>query len=97
MHKPTNPDPGAVALSTATYRLLLACYPPRFRREFGPHMAQVFRDCCLKTYRQSGTPGMLALWALTLFDWFKTVIEQQLHQAKNKKILKLTFLRNIFG
>ena len=44
-------------------------------------MAQVFRDCCLNTYRQSGPPGMLALWALTLFDWFKTVIEEQLNRG----------------
>jgi hypothetical protein len=79
--KPTPNDPGLVTLSAATYRLLLTFYPARFRREYGPHMAQVFRDCCLNTYRQSGPPGMFALWALTLFDWFKTVLEEQLNRG----------------
>ena len=81
MLKPTTTDPGLITLSTNTYRLLLAFYPTRFRREYGPHMAQVFRDCCLKTYRKSGLTGMLALWSLTLFDWFKTVVEEQIHRG----------------
>jgi hypothetical protein len=40
-------------------------------------MAQVFRDCSLKAHRQYGIPGMLSLWAITLFDWLKTVLEEQ--------------------
>jgi hypothetical protein len=44
-------------------------------------MAQVFRDSCRKAYHQSGPPGMLGLWALTLFDWFKSVIEEQLNRG----------------
>ncbi|HJW91664.1 MAG TPA: hypothetical protein VJ436_13565 [Anaerolineales bacterium] len=63
-------DPGLVAISVAIYRLLLTFYPTRFRREYGSQMAQVFRDCCLRTYRQSGPPGMFALWAFTLFELF---------------------------
>ena len=74
-------DPGLVTFSAGTYRLLLTFYPTRFRREYGPHMAQVFRDCCLKTYRQSGLPGMFALWVRTLCDWFKTVIEEQMNRG----------------
>lgn len=70
-------DPPIVHLSTWVYSLLLVFYPIPFRREYGPHMAQVFRDCCLKVHRQSGTPGMLSLWAITLFDWLKTVLEEQ--------------------
>lgn len=77
----TTSDPALIALSTAAYRLLLAFYPARFRREYGPHMMQVFRDCCLNAYRQSGLTGMLSLWALTLFDWFKTVIEEQFNRG----------------
>ena len=89
MLKNTSSDPNAVTLSTAAYRLLLAFYPTCFRRAYGPHMAQVFRDCCLKTYHQSGPPGMLALWALTLFDWFKTVIEEQFHRGTDMTQIKL--------
>ena len=75
----TSTEPRLVTFSTTAYRLLLTFYPNRFRREYGPDMAQVFRDCCLKSYRQSGLPGMLSLWALTLFDWFKSVLDEQLN------------------
>jgi len=74
-------DPRLVRYSAHIYATLLAGYPRRFRQEYGPQMAQVFRDACLQTYRRSGPPGMLGLWALTLFDWFKTVIEEQLNRA----------------
>jgi hypothetical protein len=85
------PDPSIVKFSTLIYRGLLAFYPPRFRREFGPHMAQVFRDCCLKAYRRSGPPGMLALWTLTLFDWFKTMLEEQL--SRGTEMTRTKFIR----
>lgn len=77
----SSPDPNLISLSTSLYRVLLAFYPVGFKRDYGPHMAQVFRDCCLKVYRQSGPTGMLSLWALTLFDWFKTVVEEQLNRG----------------
>lgn len=89
MVKPTASYPGLVTVSTATYRLLLAFYPNRFRQEYGTHMAQVFRDCCLRTYRQSGAPGMFALWALTIFDWVKTVIEEQAYREVEMSRTKL--------
>jgi len=100
MFKITTTDPGLVSLSTNTYRLLLTFYPNRFRREYGSHMAQVFRDCCLHTYRQSGPPGMLALWALTLFDWFKTVIEEQFNRGTEmtqSKFIRLSGWGMILG
>ncbi len=81
MFKTHPSDPSPVTLSTQVYRLLLAFYPAKFRREYGAHMAQVFRDCCLKTFHQSGLPGMLTLWGLTLFDWFKTVVEEQFNRG----------------
>lgn len=81
MLKPIPSDPYLVSLSASVYRVLLAFYPARFKRDYGPHMAQVFRDSCLKTNRQSGPRGMLSLWALTLFDWFKTVIEEQMNRG----------------
>lgn len=99
MHKAKS-DPGLVALSTAAYRLLLKFYPNRFQREYGPHMVQVFRDCCLKSYRHSGPPGMLSLWALTLFDWFKTVIEEQLNRGTDMtrtKFIRLSGWGTVIG
>lgn len=93
-------DPGLIALSTLIYRLLLTFYPVRFRREYGPHMAQVFRDYCMKTHRQSGIPGMLVLWARTLYDWFKTVIEEQLNretEMTREKFIRLSGWGMILG
>jgi hypothetical protein len=91
--KPTPSDPAHIAFSTAIYRLLLTFYPPPFQREYGPHMAQVFRDSCLRTYRHPGPPGLLSLWVLTIWDWFKTVIEEQLSREVNlsrKKLIRLS-------
>jgi drug/metabolite transporter (DMT)-like permease len=87
----TRKDPGLVALSTAAFHLLLLAYPARFRREYGPHMTQAFRDCCLRALRQAGPPGMLRLWSLTLVDWLKSVIEQ--HLLKGVHMSKARFIR----
>ncbi len=74
-------DPRLVRISTTIYSTILVGYPRLFRQEYGPHMRQVFRDACLNAYIRSGFPGLLSFWALTLFDWFKTVIEEQLNRA----------------
>ncbi len=37
-------DARAVTLSARIYQHLPAGYPPRYRREYGPAMAQLFRD-----------------------------------------------------
>jgi Clp amino terminal domain, pathogenicity island component len=54
--------------SDRLYRALLLAYPAAFRREFGPHMAQVFRDCCHQARQEQGLPGLLRLWLATLSD-----------------------------
>jgi hypothetical protein len=81
MSDPSPSDPALVTVSAATYRLLLAFYPASFRREYGRPMAQLFRDCCLKSYRQSGPAGVYRLWARTLRDWFKSVLEEQTNRG----------------
>lgn len=86
-------DPGLVTVSTAAYRLLLWGYPAPFRGEYGGQMAQVFRDGCLKAYRQRGVPGLLKLWAFTLIDWFKTVIEERFNrrtEMTREKFIRLS-------
>jgi len=84
-------DPSPVALSISLYGMLLAAYPTGFRHEYGPHMAQVFRDCCLRSYRQAGYPGMLNLWIFTLIDYIKTVFEE--HMQRGMNMYKSTFIR----
>ncbi len=87
----TRKDPTLVVLSSIAYRLLLFAYPARFRGEFGPHMAQAFRDCCLRALHQGGPPGILHLWSLTLVDWLKSVIEQ--HLLRGVTMSKARFVR----
>jgi len=83
-------DPSPVSLSLSLYSMLLATYPSRFRHEYGPHMVQVFRDCCLRSYRLHGLPGMLNLWIHTLLDYFKSVVEE--HLQKGIHMSKSTFI-----
>jgi hypothetical protein len=54
-------------------------------------MAQVFRDCCLRAFRQTGLPGIFHLWALTLADWLKSALEQHFH--KGVHMSKAQFIR----
>jgi disulfide bond formation protein DsbB len=89
--KPISKDPSPVSLSISIYGVLLAAYPSGFRHEYGPHMVQVFRDICLRSYTLNGLPGMLDLWTLTLLDYFKSVIEEYLQ--KGIHMSKSTFIR----
>jgi hypothetical protein len=80
-----------VALSVTVYQTLLVAYPTRFQQEYGQHMVQVFRDCCLRTVRQSGTNGMARLWVLTLLDLFRSLIEE--HTRKETDMTRSKFIR----
>jgi hypothetical protein len=78
-----------VAISVKIYRALLVAYPTKFQQEYGSHMLQVFRDCCLRTFRQSGTNGMFRLWAITLFDLVQSVVSEHAHkEIEMKKEMK---------
>src|SRR5262249_1076897 len=71
------------------YQALLNAYPAKFQREYGPHMVQVFRDCCLRTVHQRGTGGMLGLWAVTLLDLVQSVLSEHAHkEIEMKKEMK---------
>jgi len=80
-----------VRFSVGVYRLLLAAYPKAFRDEYGPHMVQVFQDLSIRAYSQNGSDGILRLWAITLFDLFKSVVEEHLQKETNMN--KSTFIR----
>jgi len=93
-------DSTPVAFSIRAYQLLLNAYPTRFRQEYGSHMLQVFRDCCLRALRQNGTKGMLKLWAMTLFDFLRSLIEEHLHKETfmtRSKFIRLSGLSLILG
>jgi hypothetical protein len=57
------------------YRLLLYAYPADFRREYGPEMAQLFRDTCRDAYRQNGSLGR-AFWMPLLTDLMQTALQE---------------------
>jgi len=73
--------PRTLSLSNRIYSLLLYAYPAPFRREYGRHMAQVFRDDTRHTLRESGTAGLVGLWALTLVDLVKTAAAEYLREV----------------
>ena len=57
------------------YRLLLYAYPAAFRREYGPQMAQLFRDIYRDACRQDGSPGR-GFWRLLLTDLMRTALQE---------------------
>jgi hypothetical protein len=73
--------PASIDLSVRIYTWLLAAYPGRFRAEYGPHMAQVFRDVCRRDYRRGGLLGMAALWARTSLDLARTTVEEHIERG----------------
>ncbi|HKJ39120.1 MAG TPA: hypothetical protein VJ972_10110 [Anaerolineales bacterium] len=75
-----------IAVSVRVYQALLVAYPTKFQQEYGPHMLQVFRDCCLRTFHQSGTNGMARLWAITLFDLVQSLVSE--HAQKEIEMKK---------
>ncbi len=50
------------------YHILLFVYPATHRREYGPLLAQLFRDLCRDSYRQRGFVGLVRLWSYVLTD-----------------------------
>ena len=76
-----NSAPASIDLSVQIYTWLLAAYPERFRAEYGPHMAQVFRDVCQRESRRGGLPGLAALWARTSLDLIRTSVEEHIDRG----------------
>ena len=71
----------AVSTSVRLYRLLLAAYPARFRREYAEPMAQVFRDCCREAARQRGARGIAWLWLASLRDLARTAFVERVSEV----------------
>jgi hypothetical protein len=99
----TNPKPPGLFLSLHLYRLLLLAYPSRFRQGYGSQMLQLFQDCCLRALGQRGAAGLLNLWAITLLDFLRSVLEQHLHKeadVSRSQLIKISgwaFLLGSFG
>ena len=83
-----------IVISERLYRLLLFMYPADYRREYAPHMAQLFRDMCRDAYAQEGIPGMVMWWAATFFDLLVTAFEER---RKAKVLLNMSLLKRFAG
>jgi len=71
--------------------VLLVAYPTKFRQEYGSHMSQVFRDCCLRAFHQIGIYGMLKLWTITLIDLLSSALAE--HLQKENEMTKSKFIK----
>ena len=81
---PTQPDSKAVALSGRLFQRLLAAYPKAHRREYGPAMAQLFRDQCRDAWRAGRGWGLTWLWLRVLPDLVKTSVVEHLSTLKER-------------
>lgn len=93
-------DPSLVSLSAGFYRLLLYAYPSGFRREYGPHMSQAFRDYSLRVYGLEGPPGMLALWATVSIDLVQSVLSEHISkgvQMSSQRFIQISAWSMIVG
>jgi hypothetical protein len=83
-----------LVLSEQCYRRLLAVYPAAFRRDYGPAMAQLFRDHSRAVYRRYGWRGLPTLWFHTLGDLLTTLWQERLAELAvlwqfNHRVLQL--------
>ncbi len=87
--------------SPKLYQILLVAYPAEHRREYGPLMAQLFRDLCRDTYQRSGLLGLVGVWIPTLWDLVKTAASEHidvlrkgsLPQMQNHPLIPVSWLR----
>ena len=84
MKQSTSRDPRLVALSQKIYEGLLAFYPIRHRLEYGPLMAQLFRDQCRDAWTQSRAWGLALLWLHTSIDLVRTSILEHFQNLKQR-------------
>jgi len=84
------PLPKALSLSDKLYRRLLAIYPAEHRREYGPLMAQLFRDQCRDAYGQEKTVGVVKLWLRVLGDLGATVGSEHVAEFRRSFMGKLS-------
>jgi hypothetical protein len=69
--------------SDKLYRMLLFVYPAKHRLEYGPHMAQAFRDLCHDAHCKGGVWGLITLWIRTLVDITATAVVEHLDALEN--------------
>jgi succinoglycan biosynthesis transport protein ExoP len=83
------PPEGNLALlrSQRLFERLLALYPRPHRQQYGPAMAQLFRDQSRDAWRSRRAWGLLALWFQVVPDLVATSILEHLSTLKGRKTM----------
>lgn len=76
---------GRLPVSQRFYALMLRAYPADFRREYGLHMAQVFRDCSREVDRIKGPISLIHFWFTILLDLVKTAPNEHLDNLRKER------------
>lgn len=85
----TAPLSSIVMRSVRWYERLLYLYPSPYRLEYGPWMAQLFRDQCKEAYEDTGWVGLIRTWLRVLPDLGVTVFQEHVAKLKpSKSMLK---------
>jgi len=75
--------------SERLYRVLLAAYPREFRREYGPHLNQLFRDGYCAELKRGNRFGSALFVLRTFLDLIQTVPKEHLERmGKENSIMK---------
>ncbi len=77
----------ALVVSEYVYKALLVVYTREFRSEYGPQMAQAFRDLCQEELGRGGVVGLAKLWLFTVLDLARTALAERSSGRANDKEL----------
>lgn len=75
-----------LAWSDRLYGWFLGAFPRAYRREYGPHMAQVFGDCSRAAYAKARWWGVVRLWPSTFGETLVTAIDERLKPGWSRAI-----------
>ncbi len=75
----------ALAVSQSVYGWLLRAYPPAHRADYGPAMAQLFRDQARDAWHEAQGWGVVKLWLRTLPDLVNTALTERLSALNPRK------------
>jgi len=75
------------SISEKIYTRLLGLYPAKHLHEYGPLMAQLFRDQCREAYHQQRSLGLLKLWCRVLPDIAATSVVEHIAAIRRREVM----------
>lgn len=78
-----------VSASERVYQAFLVVYPAQFRREYGSHMVQLFRDLCRDAQHQRGLIGLAVVWVRTLPDVLVSLLREWTTTMQEKASVRM--------